>query len=372
MKRRAVNPFPGVSRAPDRHGKVRWRLRRKGLPSIYLPGEYGGIEFRQAYEAAVSGKAVAIPSKHEYGTFDWLIEHYKRTPKWKKLAPISQRNLAHEFDRFSRDHGTKRLATLRSEHVEAIIAKKSDTPAAANRLLKLLRRLARFAIKKRLITVDPTIGAERYAENPDGFHTWTDEEIVKFEDFHNSTAKGANAKAILALRLILCTGAARQDVIGLGWQNVRQNRISYRRGKTGGDVDLPILDELFAVLDPLPRDRMLFITHTGDRPYKPTTFGNWFHDQCVAAGLPHCSSHGLRKAGATRLANAGATEFEIMAFLGHRTTDEARTYTKKANRKSLADTGMEKVARANKEHNLSNRVERLDNHRRKALKEKGN
>ena len=45
--------------------------------------------------------------------------------------------------------------------------------------------------------------------------------------------------------------------------------------------------------------------------------GNWFHDQCVAAGLPHCSSHGLRKSGATRLGNAGGTELEIMAFLGH-------------------------------------------------------
>ena len=39
--------------------------------------------------------------------------------------------------------------------------------------------------------------------------------------------------------------------------------------------------------------------------------------QCVAAGL------------------RSPTEFEIMAFLGHKTTDKARTYTKKANRKSL-------------------------------------
>ncbi len=29
--------------------------------------------------------------------------------------------------------------------------------------------------------------------------------------------------------------------------------------------------------------------------------------QCAAAGLPHCSAHSVRKAGATRLANVGAT-----------------------------------------------------------------
>jgi hypothetical protein len=59
-----------------------------------------------------------------------------------------------------------------------------------------------------------------------------------------------------------------------------------------------------------------------------------------------------------------------MAFLGHRTTDEARTYTKKANRATLADSGMEKI-RAKREQNLSNPIGRLDNHRRNLLKAKG-
>ncbi|MER9972029.1 tyrosine-type recombinase/integrase [Mesorhizobium sp. M0060] len=368
MKRRAANPFPGVSPAPDRHGKMRWRFRKKGVPQTYLPGEYGSIEFRKAYEAALQGsRAAAMPARHQYGTFDWLIEHYKRSPKWKKLRPISQYNLGKDFDRFSHAYGKRRVATLRTEHVEAIIGKKADTPSAANHLLKLLRRLCRFAMRKKLIAVDPTLDVERYAENPDGFHTWAEDEISQFEAHH-----GIASKAALALRLILNSGAARQDVVKLGRQSVRQGRIAYRRGKTGGDVDLPILEELEEVLALVPGDRMLFLTHTGDRPYKPTTFGNWFHDQCIAAGLPHCSSHGLRKAGATRLGNAGASELEIMAFLGHRTPDEARTYVKKFNRKRLSDTGMEKVSRAKREQDLSNPVEKLDIHRRKALKEKGN
>lgn len=257
------------------------------------------------------------------------------------------------------------MKMLRREHVEALIAKKSGTPAAANRLLKLLRRLCRFAILKGVIVADPTVGTDRYAENPDGYHTWTEEEILQFEAHH-----GIESKAVLALRLILNTGAARQDVIRLGRQSVRDGRIAYRRGKTGGDVDLPMLGELLEVLAPLPSDRLLFLTHTGARPYKATTFGNWFRDQCVAAGLPNCSSHGLRKAGATRLADAGATELEIMSFLGHRTPDEARKYVKKFNRARLGDSGMEKVARAKREQGVSNHVERLDIRRRNDLKVK--
>jgi integrase len=265
------------------------------------------------------------------------------------MAPISQRNLLNDFDRFSRDHGQKSVAGLRADHVEALLAKKAATPAAANKLLKLVGRLCRFAIKRGLITIDPTAGIRRYAENPDGFHTWTVAEIEKFETYH-----GLGSKPVLALRLGLCTGAARRDLIGLGWHNINGRRIAYRRGKTGGDVDLPIIEDLSDVLDNLPTDRLTFLAHGSDRPYKPETLGNWFREQCLAAGLPHCSLHGLRKAGATRLADAGATEFEIMAFLGHRTPDEARTYTKKANRKTLADSGMEKLLKARRLRILSN------------------
>lgn len=345
MRRRrcpGASPFPGVSRHVDRHGKVRWRYRAKGISPMYLPGAYGSAEFRAAYEAVNTKQAVPDrPDRHQHGTFNWLIEQYRQTPSWHKLAPISRRNLLNELERFRLDHGEKTVSGLKLEHVEALIAKKSATPSAANRLLKLLRRLCRFAMRRGLINRDPTVGVDRFAENPDGFHTWTETEIETFERHH-----GLGSKAVLALRLMLCTGAARQDVCRMGWQNVQVGRIGYRRGKTSGEVDLPILPELQEALDKVGRQRLLFLTHGQDRPYKPETLGSWFHDRCLEAGLGHCSPHGLRKAGATRLADAGATEFEVMAFLGHKSPTEARTYTKRANRKTLADSGMAKLARS--------------------------
>jgi hypothetical protein len=172
MKRRARNPFPGVSRVVDRHGKTRWRFRMKGRAPCYLAGEYGSAEFRAAYEAAVKADPSMPPiPRAEHGSFDWLIEHYMRTPKWQKLAKISQYNLRHEFERFRVDYGKRQVKTLQPVHVEALLAKKAHQPTMANRLLKLLRRLIRFAIKKGIRTDDPTIGVERYAENPDGFYT---------------------------------------------------------------------------------------------------------------------------------------------------------------------------------------------------------
>ncbi|MCV2864566.1 tyrosine-type recombinase/integrase [Albidovulum sediminicola] len=101
----------------------------------------------------------------------------------------------------------------------------------------------------------------------------------------------------------------------------------------------------------MPSDRLLFLTHTGDRPYKPETLGNWFRDQCTAAGVPG-SAHGLRKASATRLADNEATPDEIRGFLGHKTNKQGSTYTDKADRGRLADNALAKVS------NLSDKLDK--------------
>jgi Phage integrase family len=41
--------------------------------------------------------------------------------------------------------------------------------------------------------------------------------------------------------------------------------------------------------------------------------------------VPQCSAHGLRKAAATRLANAGCSSDQIRAITGHRSLSEVHT-----------------------------------------------
>ena len=51
--------------------------------------------------------------------------------------------------------------------------------------------------------------------------------------------------------------------------------------------------------------------------------------------LPHCSAHGLRKAGATIAANNGATSRQLMAIFGWDTLKEAERYTRNADQQRL-------------------------------------
>jgi hypothetical protein len=54
---------------------------------------------------------------------------------------------------------------------------------------------------------------------------------------------------------------------------------------------------------------------------------------CSEAGLPHCTSHGLRKTGAAIAAENGATAHELMSIVGWLTLKEAERYTRAAEQK---------------------------------------
>ncbi|OWJ76989.1 integrase [Haematobacter genomosp. 1] len=286
-------------------------------------------------------------------TLAWLVEQYLSSLKFQNLSPSRKRSIRGELDWLREMAGKYHYVRLQVRHVEALMAKKTG-PVAANTVKKNLSMLFNFAAKKLGYTgPNPARHAEKMKTNPDGYHTWTDAEVDRFLARH-----AVGTKARLVLLLALNTGMSRQDLCRVGWQHVTHKegraRIAYKRAKTSVAADLPILPELAEELDKLPSDRMLFITQDA-RPigYKPETLGNWFRDRCGEADVPG-SLHGLRKAGATRLADAGATNWEIASYLAHADTKQADTYTKKADRSRLADSGFAKLG------SVSNFPEKLD------------
>lgn len=112
-------------------------------------------------------------------------------------------------------------------------------------------------------------------------------------------------------------------------------------------------DDLLAVLEALPDDRE-FLATTRGAARSSNGLGNEMRKWCDKAGLPSCTSHGLRKACARRLAEAGATAHEIGAVTGHKTLSEVQRYTAEAPRGDMADAAFDKlIARPNGERNVS-------------------
>jgi integrase len=185
------------------------------------------------------------------------------------------------------------------------------------------------------------------SNNPDGWHTWTVDEVAQFEKRHP-----IGTKARLALALLLFSGQRRSDITRFGKQHVitRTDKKGIARkflaftqfkGRNRKPVRLvlPILPVLQAIIDASPVGESTFLVNNYGKAFTDAGFGNWFRDRCVEAKVPG-RAHGLRKAGATIAANNGATAHQLMAIFGWRTLKMTEHYTRSADQARLAEEAM--------------------------------
>lgn len=325
----------------DRHGKTRRYFRRRGFKRAPLPGLPGSEEFMRAYQDALDPRQrLDVGSKRTRpGTVADLVARYLRSAEFLALASSSQDTYRGIVDRFRLDHGDKTVAKLRRDHVRDMMAKRAETPAAANNFLKTLRLLMALAIDSGMRGDDPTQGVKRIRIRSEGHPVWTTNDIEAFRDKH---ALGSRAR--LAMELALNTMQRRGDLVKMGRQHVSNSVLTIRQGKTGTLVEIPVLSELQTALDLLPQDQLTFLMTDFGKPFTAAGFGNWFRRMAADAGLPiGYNAHGLRKAGATRLADAGCSDHEIMSWGGWKSLSEVQRYTRAANRRKLAQGVVRKL-----------------------------
>lgn len=362
----------------DRHGNPRIYLRRHGIGRVRLHADPGTPAFIDEYRAAWvklerraaaqaadaerddAGEVAAAQGPAPAGSLAWLIGRYLASSRFAGLHDSTRRVRRQILDRV-RTQPKARLpfALMEPRHVAAFRDARAEAPEAANAVVKALRQVFRWA-------VDPEVGlAER---NPaaavaylrgagEGFHTWTLDEVAAYCRRHP-----AGSKPRLALALLLFTGARKSDVVRLGRQNLRSEAgalwLRYDVAKGAGRrrapkvVEIPVLPQLAAEIAAAQdaaggiAGQLTFLQTAFGKPYTAAGFGNWFRRQCDAAGLLHCSAHGLRKAGACIAAEGGATELQLKAVFGWETMKEAERYTRQARGRQLAEAGMQAFARA--------------------------
>jgi enterobacteria phage integrase len=245
------------------------------------------------------------------------------------------------IERFLAEHGHRKVVEMRREDVKKIMGLKSTTPGAANDLLKKIRTLIKFAIDAEWRADDPTLRIKTFPEQE--FHTWTEDEIARYEEHWPIRLTSADR---------LCAppshGSRRADVARMAWTDVAGSAISVVQAKTGARLTIPIHPQLSTALRAWPRKHVVILTTAFNRPFSNAGYGNMMADAIAAAGLPdRCVLHGLRKAAARRMAEAGCTEKEIAAITGHTTLNEVARYTRAADQRRLAAGAVAKLVEQN-------------------------
>ncbi|MDQ1079726.1 tyrosine-type recombinase/integrase [Pseudoroseomonas cervicalis] len=335
-----------VQRFVDRYGKARYYVRRPGTKRAALPGQPGSPEFMAAYQAAMAaapdkapiGATLTVP-----GSIDALAVDWYGSALFRQLASSTQAVYRRNLERIRAAHGHRLVADLDAQVVRRLMAKQIETPAAANHVLRMLRLLMRHAIDLEWRPDDPTRGVRRFRERQEGARTWSEEDIARFEAHHP-----IGSRARLAMALLLYTGQRRSDVVKMGRQHLRGGSIFVRQQKTGAELLIPLHPELRRVLEATQGEHLTFLTTQAGASFaSPTGFYNWFVEVTQAAGLPKgLSPHGLRKAAARRLAEAGCSAHQIAAITGHKTLSEVERYTRAVDQERLATAAILKLGGA--------------------------
>ena len=317
----------------------------------------------RAYAAALDGMKAQAENigvgRTVFGTLGWLVAAYldcseASSSPFKTRAPETQRTRRNILDNFRAAYGDrplfrieaggKRTMLLTRQHVQTMVNRRVATPFAQRNFLNTLRAMFDWAVTEGRIPDDPTLGVKRAKAKTDGYKTWSETEIARFEARHP-----IGSKARLAFALLLYTGQRRGDVVRMGSQHVHDGVLTITQEKTGTEVTIPVHPKLREIIAATKNVgvKTYLVTHQG-KPYTAPGFGNWFRDLCNEASCPGVSAHGLRKTTATRLADIGCSEHEIASVLGHTSIAVVEIYTRAVNRKRLAQSAMQKLVKSEK------------------------
>ncbi|MEI4470961.1 tyrosine-type recombinase/integrase [Frigidibacter sp. MR17.24] len=301
-------------------------------------------EFLDAYARAMRDAKPAQKGRPvASGSIAAAIIAYQKSDAFLALSKATRDDRRRILSKIADLWGETRLADLRPDHVEGDLSVLA--PFASNNRLKAWRGLTKWCKAKGLCQLDAGLNAERRTmPKTDGHVVWTAADVEAFRrHWAIETAQR------LAMELIYWTAARSSDAVRLGPGMVDyKGWLVFRQQKTGGEVAVPFdralppfaadsahdLDRLKACIDAAPRHMTWIITERGAaRSVK--AFSQWFAAAARKAGVSEKTAHGLRKARATYLAEAGATTHQIAAWTGHDTLSEVERYSKAAERRRL-------------------------------------
>jgi len=335
---------PHLRLEKTRHGRRVWYLRFGDGPRIRIKGDYGTPEFDAAYQAAIRGEYSAPNIAARAGSLAWLIARYREVDAWRSLSPATQRQRENIFKNIIRSAGQTPSGEITKAAIIAGRDRRAATPAQARHFLQAMRGLFAWAVEAELVRSNPADGVKVKRPKTEGFPVWSEEDVERYRQ-----QWPIGTKERVWLDVLLYTGLRRGDAVRLGRQHVRDGIATVRTEKSQGaiTVTIPILPELAATLKAGPCGELAFIVGDGAEPLTKESFGNMFRKACRAAGV-NKSAHGVRKIGATRAANNGATVAELEAIFGWTGGTMASLYTRATDRARLAKRAMGKLANENR------------------------
>lgn len=327
--------LPHVTVRRNKDGKRRFYFRRRGQPLAPLPDDPLSPDFMAAYQRLKEWRASPAYGENSLG---WLCDQYMESPEFKSKATATRlarhrvilSMMREPIDpKYPEKFASENYKRVTPKHIAVLRDRKADNPNAANERLKILSQIFKMAFDKELRQDNPVRDVKRLKTPRGGHDTATDGDIAQY------LARHPSGPARRAMVLLTSFGMRVSDLRILGPQHVRKGLLVFETVKTGVLCELTI-DEAAQAEIVVCRD-LVFLTNENGAAFKSDKVlsqrvAKWFRQ----AGVKGVTAHGVRKWLATKMAEKGATEFELMAWFGWKDPKEARPYVQTASRRRLA------------------------------------
>ncbi|WP_048708952.1 tyrosine-type recombinase/integrase [Microvirga massiliensis] len=396
MPKAQKSPIRYVYDQPNRHGRTRYYFWRgeKGQRKFRVKDDIvTGAAFYAAYSRFLDGQhpypdqeavekartdsveerrkeAKSTSTKFPVNSWGWLCLEYMKTDTFRqqKNKRAIEGQLRWTWDQplrrsnpDGRTYGDMPLDRFDTEAIQTLVDRKVTTTdidenakrtgksqkvtkttggPQKNNLIKWVRGVLKFAIKRKLVKVNYAHFVEKEQVKGGGYKMWTDEMWDRMVH-----AYPLGTKQRLTFDLAGYTGQRRGDVYLLGWDQYippedglpyGSLRVEQEKGDVGDPyvAHIPILDELHESLEAAKANGILgskfFVRQDHkDEPYVKESFGNMVRRWLDKAGIPNgFSLHGLRKLCVCRLIERGCDPHDVMAVTGHQTLKEIDRYAK--------------------------------------------
>lgn len=270
------------------------------------------------------------------GTVAMAISDYMRSAAFLKLGKLTQIQRRNHLNKIAIKAKHALLTDLQARHVRDDVNALGGHPGV-NRL-KAWRGLLAWCKRQGRIQTDPSRDVDR-PERPksDGHVPWTPEDVALFRTYWTGPPR-------VAMEIAQWTGAAAQDLARLGAGMIKDGALTFKRGKTGVTFTVPMVlppwgaamagDHAQFLGAISGHEHMTWIVTEAGASRSTKAIGQWFAEKAREAGVPK-SLHGLRKYRAQRLIEAGATQAQRKAWIGHLTDAESDHYAKGADQRKI-------------------------------------
>lgn len=314
-------------------GKIRWFLdykdsngkRVQRVASHAVTAKEANIELKNAV-LKEHHKKCGLEEKRQKISFkefsDLFLENYSKPNKksWECDYYSLEAHLKPYFGKYELEE----ISPLMIEKFRAEKLKEGLGKSSTNRLIALLKRMYSMAMVWSFAGTNPAKEVKLFSEKDN-----LKERILSEKEEELLLAECADHLKPIVITA-LSTGMRKNEILTLTWNHVdfKQGFIQVVKTKSGKNREIPINDDLLALLEELKRNRKseyVFANPETGKPFR--TIRHSFENACRRANIQNLRFQDLRHTFASRLIQKGADIVTVQNLLGHHSVLITQRYT---------------------------------------------